>query len=264
MAKRKRANSVGAYTALPWAIARSPAWRAMSPEARLVWIELRGWLKKDWSNNGRMFRSCRDAAEATGIGRNCIQRKYVELEHYGFLRRTREGFLGVDAYGRAAEFRFTDLPHGAHPASRDYEKWDGELFTYKPRRPSRKKQKPVTRGVTPCHSRSDTGKSRKRRSVCHPPSDTVAPSNCHSRGDTTSLPLPKAGRERIQGSSTARAPAQAGGAGSSPAPVAKPDLTTTVPDIVNAQLDEPERWRESSPTKLVRELVGLLPAEMRA
>jgi hypothetical protein len=31
---------------------------------------------------------------------------------------------------------------------------------------------------------------------------------------------------------------------------------------VNAQLDELERWRESSPTRLVRELVGLLPAEV--
>ena len=137
--KHKRANSLGAYTAVPWAIMKTPAWRAMSAEARLVWIELRGWLKKDWSNNGRMFRSCRDAADAIGINRNTVQQKYFELEHYGFLRRTREGFLGVDAYGLAAEFRFTDLPHGTHPATRDYEKWTGELFTYKPRRPARKK-----------------------------------------------------------------------------------------------------------------------------
>ena len=46
-----------------------------------------------------------------------------------------------------------------------------------------------------------------------------------------------------QGSLTVRAPAQAGGAGSSPAPVAKPDLTTMVLDIVTAQLNELESRR---------------------
>jgi len=219
--KHKRANSLGAYTAVPWAIMKTPAWRAMSAEARLVWIELRGWLKKDWSNNGRMFRSCRDAADAIGINRNTVQQKYFELEHYGFLRRTREGFLGVDAYGLAAEFRFTDLLHGTHPATRDYEKWTGELFTYKPRRPARKKQKPVLSHRTPRPVPQDTGRSRKRPSVCPVPQDTVSPSNCPVRQDTISLPPPEQGREPLQGSLTARAPAQAGGAGSSPAPVAK-------------------------------------------
>jgi hypothetical protein len=34
------------------------------------------------------------------------------------------------------------------------------------------------------------------------------------------LPVPDAGEERLQGSLTVRAPARAGGAGSSPAPVA--------------------------------------------
>jgi hypothetical protein len=52
-----------------------------------------------------------------------------------------------------------------------------------------------------------------------------------------------AGDETIQGSSTVRAPAQAGDAGSSPAPVAKPDLTTMVLDIVTAQLNELESRR---------------------
>jgi biotin operon repressor len=46
-----------------------------------------------------------------------------------------------------------------------------------------------------------------------------------------------------QGSSTLRASAQAGDAGSSPAPVAKPDRTTMVLDIVTAQLNELESRR---------------------
>src|SRR5262245_583525 len=64
--------------------------------------------------------------------------------------------------------------------------------------------------------------------------------------DISRLPLPAAGEAQIQGSLTARAPAQAGGAGSSPAPVAKPDLTTMVLDIVTAQLDDLDRRRETA------------------
>jgi hypothetical protein len=64
---------------------------------------------------------------------------------------------------------------------------------------------------------------------------------------TSPTPRPATREERIRGSSTVRAPAQAGDAGSSPAPVTKPDLTTMVLDIVNAQLDElEERRREEA------------------
>src|SRR5262249_37483889 len=110
MAKHKRPKT-GPYIPVMKAIIQTPAWRAMSPKARLLWIELRGWLKNDWTNNGHMFLSCRDAAEAIGINKNTVYRKYVELEHFGFLCRTAEGFLGGDGYGIATKFRFTDLPY---------------------------------------------------------------------------------------------------------------------------------------------------------
>src|SRR5262249_12516498 len=74
----------------------------------------------------------------------------------------------------------------------------------------------------------------------------------------TSLPLGEPTLEHEQGSSTARAPAQAGDAGSSPAPVAKPDplrgpdgeLTTLVLGIVNDQLDELDARRGALPPTL--------------
>jgi hypothetical protein len=222
MAKHKRQNRIGAYVALPKAITKTPAWRAMSPEARLLWIELRGWLRNDWSNNGRIFLSCRDAAEAIGISKDTVYRKYCENEHFGFLRRTSEGFLGCDGYGIAAHYCFTDLPHGTHPPTRGYEKWSGAPFVYRRRRPARRKQKPVSSRRTPRIAPSDIRKVPGAGSVCLVPSDIGEASRCLIPSDITSLPLPKAREE--QGSLTARAPAQAGGAGSSPAPVAKPDL----------------------------------------
>jgi len=239
--KHKRLPSIGPYVPVIKAIMKTPAWRAMSPEARLLWIELRGWLRNDWSNNGRMFLSCRDAAEAIGINRDTIYRKYAENEHFGFLRKTSEGFLGSDGYGIAAHYRFTDIPYGTRPPTRDYEKWNGELFVYKPRRPARKKQNPVLSHKTPRLVQQDIRTASEVGSVCLVPSDIGEASRCLVPSDITSFPFPNAGR--MQGSLTARAPVQAGGAGSSPAPVSKPDLTTMVLGIVHAQLDHKNRHR---------------------
>jgi hypothetical protein len=72
--------------------------------------------------------------------------------------------------------------------------------------------------------------------------ESAAPTRA-PQGHISRLPFPGAGEEGIQGSSTVRAPAQAGDAGSSPAPVARPDLTTMVLDIVTAQLNELESRR---------------------
>jgi hypothetical protein len=239
--KRKR-KSKGPYVGIPKAIMATPAWRAMSPWARLLWIDLRGWLRNDELNNGKVHRACRKAAEAIGANKDTIARRFVELEHFGFLRKTAEGFLGSDGCGIAAKYRFTDLAHGTHAATRDYEKWDGSPFVYTPRRPGRKKQKPVLSRRTVRIVPSDIRKASEGGAVCIVPSDIGEPPRCPARSDISRLPLPAAAVGQDQGSSTARAPVQAGGAGSSPAPDA--NLTDMVLAIVNEQLDELDaRWR---------------------
>jgi hypothetical protein len=243
MSRKRQSN--GPHVQVPKSIMATPAWRAMSPEARLVWIELRGWLRNDRLNNGKVHRSCRKAADAIGINKDTIARRYAENEHYGFLRKTRGGFLGSDGRGVAAEYRFTDLAYGTHAATRDYEKWDGSIFENPPRKSGWKKQNPVLRGRTPCIALSDTRKAGKGGSVCIALSDTREALRCIALSDTSRLPLPAAALAAVgqdQGSSTARAPVQAGGAGSSPAPDANrsqslPDMVLT---IVNKQLDELE------------------------
>ena len=53
--------------------------------------------------------------------------------------------------------------------------------------------------------------------------DTVSEARrCPTASDISRLPFPRHGEELTQGSLTVRAPAQAGGAGSSPAPVTSP------------------------------------------
>jgi hypothetical protein len=200
----------------------------MSPGARLLYIELRGRLRNDYLNNGKVFLSCRDAAKAIGVSTQSIVRWYAENEHYGFLRKTDEGFLGTDGYGIAARYRFTEFAHGTHPATRDFEKWDGEIFVYTPRRPSRKKQNPVLMVSTPRADGQHIRRGRRQSSLCAHGQHIGTAGGCDD-GQHISR---SATRERsdgvMQGSSTARAPARAGDAGSSPAPVAN-SLTETLP-----------------------------------
>jgi hypothetical protein len=98
----------------------------MSTGARLLNIELRGRLRNDLLNNGKVFLSCRTGAKAIGVTTQSIVRWFAENEHYGFLRKTSEGFLGSDGRGVAAYYRFTEFPYGTHPPTRDFEKWNGE------------------------------------------------------------------------------------------------------------------------------------------
>jgi hypothetical protein len=225
--KRKR-QSKGPYVGVPTAIMNATAWRAMSPEGRLLWIELRSRVRNDGLNNGKIFRSCRDAAKALGLHKDTIARRYAENEHFGFLRKTAEGFLGSAGRGIAAKYRFTDLAYGTLPPTRDFEKWDRTPFVYLPRRPGRKKQKPVLPRRTPRPTAQDIRKAGNGGSVCPTAQDIDGASKCPTAQDISSLPVPAAAVGQDQGSSTARAPACAGGAGSSPAPDAKPDLTTIV------------------------------------
>jgi hypothetical protein len=249
--KRKR-KSKGPYVAVPIAIMSTAAWRTMSPEGRLLWIELRGRLRNDGLNNGKIFRSCRVAAKALGFSKNTVARRYSENEHYGFLRKTGEGFLGSDGRGIAARYRFTDLAYGTHAATRDYEKWDGSPFVYTPHRPARKKRKPVPPRGTPRTTASDIRKAGNGGAVCTTAWDIDAAPRCPIAPDISRLPYPPAREAMDQGSSTARAPVvahAAGGAGSSPAPDAKPDLTTVVAPVPEPEIRPEAEFEELPPWK---------------
>ena len=224
MSKRKR-KSDGPFVMLPLRIVNAPAWRVTSHVARVLWIELRRKLANQGWNNGKIFLSDRDAAEAVSANKDTIVRAYAELEDYGFLHKTVGGFLGSDGRGIATHYRFTDLAHGTHPATHDYEKWDGAISRYTPKKPGPKKQNPVRMIRTPRPNHSDIRRGSNGGSVCPNHSDIEAAPKCPNHSDISRLPLPTssggAKKTSVQGSLTVRAPAQAGGAGSSPAPVAR-------------------------------------------
>jgi hypothetical protein len=214
--RNKRQHRLGPFVPVLKATMATSAWRAMSCGARMLYVELRGRLSNDYSNNGRVFLSDRDGAEALGVMPGTVVRYYAEIEHYGFLRKTSGGFLGSDGRGIAAYYRFTEFPHGTHPPTRDFEKWDGELFIYRP-----KKRNPVSKINTPRVENRHIRNGSNRASVCVENRHIGKPPRCvenrHISRRTTPQPEPYLN----QGSSTARAPVQAGDVGSSPAPVTR-------------------------------------------
>src|SRR5262249_20206787 len=107
---------------------KSAAWRAMSPYAREVYHSLRSRYSLDARNNGRIYLSTRDGAEETGFNDKTIARGLRELQHYGFIVMTEPGCLGVNGKGKAPHWRLTELGYMREPPTRDFLKWDGEVF----------------------------------------------------------------------------------------------------------------------------------------
>lgn len=124
----------------------------MSPYARLVYIALKSRYGFKARNNGRIYLSARDGAEETGFDMKTVARALRELKHYGFIVMTEPGCLGVNGKGKAPHWRLTELGYMTDPPTRDFLKWDGELFHEQksPKHYLRKKQNPVPLDGTEC------------------------------------------------------------------------------------------------------------------
>src|SRR5262249_12943421 len=139
----------------------SPAWKQLSFGARCLYVVLRSFLRVDNLNNGKVFRSHRDAAADLGTkSTRSIAIWFRELEYYGFIVKTQGACLGVDGEGIAAHWRLTECPtfdaQGTHIApTRDFERWDGALFD----RPDKKTESRVRNRLTPSQKLTHTSES---------------------------------------------------------------------------------------------------------
>ena len=136
MSRRKDKGRLAPFVPVDQEMLNSPAWRATSMGARMLYIH----LKRRWSfkqrNNGRIFLSQRDAQEEIGLRwRDRIGRWFRELQHFGFIAMTNAGGLGVDGKGKAPHWRLTELeaPGGRNGdtmmlPTKDYLKWNGDKF----------------------------------------------------------------------------------------------------------------------------------------
>jgi hypothetical protein len=169
----------------------SPAWKQLSFGARALYVVLRSYLRFDNLNNGKVFRSYREAAADLGTSsKRSIHRWFCELEHYGFIIKTTGACLGVDGDGIAAHWRLTecssyDAKGTQIAATRDFERWDGTLFNDAVKTESRTPNEgtPPSKG-----GHTDTVKSG---SVCPQKGDIDSAASMSSKGGHNCLPLPQ-------------------------------------------------------------------------
>jgi hypothetical protein len=192
MSKRRR-GKLPPFVPLIKATCATPAWRAMTYGAREVYRTLRGQMANDASNNGKFYRSERDIAKEIGCNSNdSVSRWLQELEYYGFIEKTGDGFLGSDGRGIAARHRLTECatPDGK-AATRDFDKWNGNPFKFVPPRPGTKKQNPVPKIGAGCTENRDIRKGQKGKPVCTENRDIDSVGGCTENRGISSIPSPE-------------------------------------------------------------------------
>jgi hypothetical protein len=148
---------------------QEPAWKAMSLGARMLYLHIKARYNKQSHNNGRLYLSTRTAAkELGGSSLHQVGRWFRELQHYGFIVMTAGSCLGVDGKGRASKWRLTELGYMNDPPTRDYSRWQGDLFVHQTARA--KKQNPDVENSIRVMSKTASPVMPKTASLC-PPSD---------------------------------------------------------------------------------------------
>jgi hypothetical protein len=210
----------------------TPAWKALSMGARVLYLQLKRHLFTGIkNNNGKIYLSQRDAMKETGCNnRDSIRRWFAELEHFGFIVKTAEGSLGVDGKGKAPQWRLTELdaPNTDQPrATRDYEKWDGAPFNGN--------QAWRGRGLKPRKQNPGRETTSRVGAKQRPPMDAKQrPVDGVSGRETTSISDGQGGRETTSISRvTTPMPSAGGGERSAPtrgAVASEPPTATSPPD----------------------------------
>jgi DNA-binding transcriptional MocR family regulator len=107
----------------------TPAWKAASPTARSLYIEIK--RRYNGSNNGTIRLSHREAASLLNVTKNTVGRYYKELIRLGFLAMERGAFLGPDGTGETCHWRLTEETCNGQPPTKDFTRWRPEPATPK-------------------------------------------------------------------------------------------------------------------------------------
>jgi hypothetical protein len=104
MAKKQLDGRKDRYFQLHHYMLKTDAWRALSPFARAIYIQI--GFRYDGANNGGIAYSVRDAATECDMNKDTAGRAFKELAARGFIEETRHG--GLSRKTRvASEWRLT-------------------------------------------------------------------------------------------------------------------------------------------------------------
>ncbi|MDE0878821.1 MAG: hypothetical protein OSB00_09195 [Sphingomonas bacterium] len=94
--KDQRAGHKGRFARLDHAHLSSPAYRALTPNARSLLVELT--MMEKGNNNGSLYLSVRDAADRMGVADlKAAQRAFDELVDLGFIAMTADAHFAIKA-----------------------------------------------------------------------------------------------------------------------------------------------------------------------
>lgn len=120
-AKGRSKNPGGKYAPTHAWLAKMPAYRLLSSNARSLLLELK--LLYNGSNNGDIFVSWRDAAKAIGVASPKTAAKALhELIDKGFIKTRKLGSFG-NKVGMASCYILTEYAYRNQPPSKDFARY---------------------------------------------------------------------------------------------------------------------------------------------
>jgi hypothetical protein len=107
---------------------KTEAWKALSHGARSLYTALRARYNNRLQ--GGVYLSTRVAVKELGSfsRRDNVRNWFHELQYYGFIAMLTPGHLGVEGKGKAPHWRLTEEWYLGESPTRDYLRWDGEVF----------------------------------------------------------------------------------------------------------------------------------------
>ena len=123
---------------LPYYILNSESFRAMSPKAVRIYIEI--LRRYNGQNNGEISLSCREAGKVALCSAETAGKCLKELDTHGFIKPTRTGFFTVRL---ATTYRITTERWGHHLPTHEWKLWVA------PPKVAKKKPMPNLRDSTP-------------------------------------------------------------------------------------------------------------------
>ncbi|MBP2294710.1 hypothetical protein [Azospirillum rugosum] len=122
--RRSRSNATGRnetvrFIALPHYMLKCPAWRALSPNAKALLIDV--WQRHNGANNGEIAYAVREA-EGIGISRSSASRAFGELVELGFLKQRKASTFTLKTK-EASTWELTAERFGDATPSKDFMRW---------------------------------------------------------------------------------------------------------------------------------------------
>lgn len=118
--RHRRANPFVRHVRLHYWMMDSAAWRHMRPIARALLVQLYSLF--NGMNNGDLFLSVRDAAQALNVTANTAMKAFGELETHGFIRARQRGAFTLKIR-HATTWILTEFPHGTELPTKDFMRW---------------------------------------------------------------------------------------------------------------------------------------------